>query len=195
MLSLGTAIPSGADLTSYTAPGTFYISSNNIAASLNALPESTAGRFMVETEGTTGAVRQIYRPYNSTLEYVRRISGATVTTWEKQPTRSEVDALSSKTSFIKSALNLTKVDSGGSKTFTVTSTTKSIMIAVATEPNDQGMWFLNARSNGTVSVTAIRETSNITFTTGTNTLTINNASPANVFVAVIALDGNGVTAQ
>lgn len=96
MLSLGTAIPSGADLASYTAPGTFYISSNNIASSLNALPENTAGRFMIETEGTTGAVRQVYRPYNSTLEYVRRISGSTITTWEKRPTRSEVDALDAR---------------------------------------------------------------------------------------------------
>lgn len=122
-------------------------------------------------------------------------NSATSIDWIEMAPQSAVDELNSKTAFIKSALNLTKVDSGGSKTFTVTSTTKSIMIAVAAEPNDQGMWFLNARSNGAVSVTAIRETSNITFTTGTNTLTINNASPANVFVAVIAFDGNGVTAQ
>ena len=96
MLSLGTAIPSGASLETYKTPGTYYVSSNSVAASIGGLPEATAGRVIVEAEGSAAVIRQIYKPYNSLLEYVRRISGATIGAWEKLPTRSEFIALEAR---------------------------------------------------------------------------------------------------
>ena len=75
-----------------------------------------------ETSG--GAGKQIYTRYNSNDMYVRQFDGSAWTSWEKMPTRAEMDALNSKANFMRWALNAQDVS------FPVTRTTWQNFIVI-----------------------------------------------------------------
>lgn len=84
-----TAIPSAANLNSYTTLGTFYASSNNTASSLSNCPVTVACKLLVEggtsPSNVPGHLRQTVTPYNAQDIYIRTSinSGGTWSAWKK----------------------------------------------------------------------------------------------------------------
>ena len=103
-LKSGTNAASGADFNTYITPGIYFVTSNTHAAGCTNCPSGRAGRLIVEwTTGASTVLRQTYVEYAESANvptanvYVRvSDNGASGwRAWQKQPTRTEIDALNS----------------------------------------------------------------------------------------------------
>lgn len=82
LLQGGTAIPSGADLNTYSTPGNYYCQTNAIAATLKNCPTSgMAFTMKVEYSQGTGYFSQTIKEYDSGTIYYRYYNNATLSPW------------------------------------------------------------------------------------------------------------------
>lgn len=82
LLQGGTAIPSGADLNTYSTPGNYYCQTNAIAATLKNCPTSgMAFTMKVEYSQGTGYFSQTIKEYDSGTLYYRYYNNATLSPW------------------------------------------------------------------------------------------------------------------
>ena len=86
-------VPSGTDTSSITEIGDYYSTWTNIPTG-----SSASGYLWVLPHNSSNAYRkQIYSPYGDNTLYIRTLNGNNWTSWEKLPTRADVDALNEKT--------------------------------------------------------------------------------------------------
>ena len=180
-----TAIPSGADLNDYTTPGSYYSATSTITASLSHCPFTGAG-FSLHVEVIAGTsdnqVMQTIKRRStagSTI-YVRTASGGVfdVEEWEKVPTRSEMDTLTSNLGGVTFTEKFSVTSSG--KTLTVPNNYRGVIYITDATVTNCGAYFIIASSNGSVRYRAITESAGLTISTATNAFTLTAGESASL---------------
>lgn len=208
-----TQIPNGSDLDTYVTPGVYGVASNSAAKSLSNCPVESSFKLVVEDRTTTKSDTGNYRykwqtlyHFNSTDVYRRRLSssdgGVTWTIvpqdWEKQPTRTEMDAVTSKTGgFVgisNTGLNITASSTG---TFNVPSNSNHLLILSGASSTIFGLVFVSAKSStGEIVLNNVIAGTDLTINSpSANTLTIANAYTNTCYVYDICLRGSVITAS
>ena len=179
-----------------------FSNASSLTSQVDALPEGTyIGKVNSATMATTGTpantsyyveVQVVSANYASLrlMSYSaggyqffkNKVNGTWASAWTAVPTREEIDTVTN--SF---ARDITSIAGGSSKTLTVGNSTRMLLVLLGTADVRMAVYNIFCTSQGVVTATAIKSASNITLTTGTNSITISNTTSGGTYVYVNAV--------
>lgn len=126
-------------------------------------------------EATDVDLRQTYVKY--------KINGTWDSDWRMNPTRSEVDALNN--SFVR---DIDSIAAGQSKTYTLGNSSVIMLVLMGTAQSRMAIYNVYVTSTGVVYCYSMVDGSNISITSGTNSITVsNNVTGSGLYVHVSAI--------
>ena len=152
-----------ADFNSITAKGIYRFSGTPSNAPID--------NGILEVFGTSGSSAVVQRVSDGSSSYYRYYNGSIWNDWHQFDTYFG-----------------TLIKSGTAHEFTVPNNYRGVLISFATTANNCGIWIISCTGSGSVGRVAVKEASNITWTTATNKLTATYASDTNGrYLAINAL--------
>ena len=198
LLTGGISIPNDANIDTYTIPGKYGTHSSTIARTISGLPfekgssSNSAFNLIVENSAFNdpSARRQILQFYNDRYQWVRYgTTSSWTTSWERQPTRAEMDVLNSNLngiSFVKASIN-----ASASVVANISANTKVILYVIGAA-GGRGEYIINRSGGGGIGYNAVLDSPNVPIVTNDSngTITINNNTSAVVSISFIVLFGS-----